>query len=148
MLKEPTKRRLIFKMVIMTNETEKIVVPKVWGTEEWVVNTPDYCGKILNLNEGFRCSMHYHKRKDETFYIVDGEVLLEYEMTKRIMVPGESQRILREGRHRFTGLQNSRLIEFSTHHEESDSYREGEQLSGAVNLNELIDNLREEGLLR
>jgi len=44
-------------------------VEKVWGSEDWIVNR-EYCGKVLNLNKGFRCSMHYHKNKDETFYVV------------------------------------------------------------------------------
>lgn len=34
-------------------------------------------GKILTLKKGFRCSLHTHKIKDETFYILDGEVLME-----------------------------------------------------------------------
>ena len=36
-------------------------VPKGWGYEKWIVNTPEYCGKLLFFNEGKRCSWHYHK---------------------------------------------------------------------------------------
>ena len=56
--------------------TEHKEVQKVWGSEEWIVNRA-YCGKKLILNKGFRCSMHYHKNKDETFYILKGKVLME-----------------------------------------------------------------------
>ncbi len=110
-------------------------VDKVWGSEEWIANTDKYCGKILNLNKGFRCSLHYHKNKDETFYILEGSVLMEFDGEKKIMVKGDTQRIMPGQKHRFTGLKNSKIIEFSTHHEDSDSYRETQ--SEKVNLKEV-----------
>lgn len=47
--------------------------------EYWIVNDTDnnYCGKFLFLFEGQRCPLHYHKIKDETFYIVRGTVAME-----------------------------------------------------------------------
>ena len=112
------------------------IVEKKWGHEEWIINR-DYCGKKLVLNKGSRCSMHYHKIKDETFYIVKGKVLLELEDQKKILKPGNSILILPNKKHRFTGLEDSEIIEFSTHHEDSDSYREEGMLSGAVDLSTL-----------
>ena len=53
-------------------------VPKGWGYEKWIVNNELYCGKLLFFNAGKRCSWHYHKLKDETFYIQSGEILLIY----------------------------------------------------------------------
>lgn len=110
------------------------IVKKVWGHEEIIVNR-DYCGKKLILNKGYRCSMHYHKNKDETFYILSGKVLLEIGMQKNIMLPSDSMLIKPGQKHRFTGLEDSEIIEFSTHHEDSDSYRD--EVSGKVNLEEL-----------
>ena len=52
-------------------------VKKVWGQEEWVVNNDKYCGKILTVKKGFRCSLHYHKKKHETFYVLEGNLLME-----------------------------------------------------------------------
>ena len=52
---------------------------KVWGAETWLCNTDHYCGKILHLNKGYRCSIHSHKIKDETFYILYGKVLMEHD---------------------------------------------------------------------
>ena len=71
---------------MITNYKE---VKKEWGKEQWIVNR-DYCGKKLILNKGFRCSMHYHKNKDETFYILTGKVLMEIDNEKHIMLPGHS----------------------------------------------------------
>jgi quercetin dioxygenase-like cupin family protein len=111
-------------------------VKKNWGSEEWIVNR-DYCGKKLTLNKGFRCSMHYHKNKDETFYILKGKVLLELENKKYILKPGDSMLVQPNQKHRFTGLEDSEIMEFSTHHEDEDSYREEGMLSGPVNLETL-----------
>jgi len=104
-------------------------VEKVWGSELWIVNRV-YCGKILNLNERRRCSVHYHKDKDETFYVQSGLVFLEFNGRERIMKPGDAQVIEPNQRHRFSGLKRSEIIEFSTHHEDYDSYRE--VLSGII----------------
>lgn len=114
------------------------IVPKVWGSEEWVANNEEYCGKILNLKKGFRCSTHYHKKKHETFYILDGLVLMEVSGEQKVMKKGDVQVIERGVKHRFTGLKDSRLAEFSTHHEEEDSYRDN--VSGKVDLNSLNIN--------
>jgi hypothetical protein len=42
---------------------------KVWGEEQWLVNTGAYCGKRMLLKKGFQCSLHHHKIKDETFIL-------------------------------------------------------------------------------
>ena len=48
------------------------------------------------------------------------------------MKPGDTIRILPGQRHRFSGLENSVIFEFSTHHDEEDSYREEGQLSREI----------------
>ena len=98
-------------------------VKKIWGSELWIVNRKDYCGKILNLKRGFRCSLHYHKKKDETFYVARGKVLMEVGKKKWIMKYGDVQHIAPRCIHRFTGLTDAEIFEFSTHHLDSDSYR-------------------------
>ena len=52
--------------------------PKGWGYEKWIVNNDLYCGKVLFFERGKKCSWHYHKVKDETFYVQSGEILLRY----------------------------------------------------------------------
>lgn len=114
------------------------IVPKVWGEEHWVVNSDKYCGKKLVLKKGYRCSIHHHKIKDETFYIIKGRVLMELGENceeKKIMKPGDSIHIKPNLWHRFTGLEDSEIIEFSTKHMEEDSYRKTQ--SGKVDMNSL-----------
>jgi mannose-6-phosphate isomerase-like protein (cupin superfamily) len=92
------------------------IVEKTWGSEEWIVNNEIYCGKILNLNKNYRCSLHYHKNKDEHFYILTGLVKMELEGKIFIMNPGDDIHIFPGKKHWFTGIKNSKIIEFSTHH--------------------------------
>ena len=104
------------------------VVPKVWGSEQWIVNTSRYCGKLMTLKKGWQCSLHMHKEKDETFFIESGKVLFEYQepgksRRKKVLKPGAVVRVLPGTWHRFGGLTNARFFEFSTTHRESDSYR-------------------------
>jgi quercetin dioxygenase-like cupin family protein len=107
------------------------IVKKVWGSEEWIVNR-NYCGKILNLDRGFQCSYHFHKNKDETFYVLEGLVGMVVSGDNRIMKSGDTQLILPGQLHRFVGLEDSKIIEFSTHHKEEDSYRT--ENSGRVDI--------------
>lgn len=99
------------------------IVPKVWGKEYWLVNEPGYCGKILELYQGHYCSYHMHKIKDETFYIQSGLVLFTLAGQTKVLEPGSRVHITPQTYHRFEGLENSVIIEFSTHHEDEDTYR-------------------------
>ena len=107
-------------------------VKKVWGYEIWMVNSEKYCGKILNLKKGYRCSLHQHFIKDETFYILEGKVLMQIVDVIKTMNVNESVHIPPRTIHRFTGLEDSKIIEISTQHFEEDSYRLTE--SGKVEI--------------
>ena len=105
-------------------------VKKGWGYEKWIVNNDLYCGKILFFERGKKCSWHYHKVKDETFYVQSGEILLRYgehddlERSKTInLKPGDKFYVPPGLRHQMTGIADTELFEFSTQHFEDDSYR-------------------------
>ena len=102
------------------------VVEKKWGYEKWLENNEKYCCKLLVLNKGYQCSMHYHKSKDEMFLIIKGHVRLELDKKVLHMLPGHYVRLWPGAKHRFTGMKDSEILEVSTHHEEEDSYREEE----------------------
>ena len=114
-------------------------VKKVWGHEEWIVNNAKYCGKKLVLSKGYRCSIHRHDIKEETFYILSGKVLMEsdFEGVKesRLMTPGDILHVKVGMWHRFTGIEGSQIMEFSTFHRDEDSIRK--EPSGKVDLREL-----------
>ena len=73
-------------------------VPKGWGYEKWIVNNKMYCGKLLFFDEGKRCSWHYHKLKDETFYLQSGRILLYY---------GDTDDLAKQEFYEFTEIQLS-----------------------------------------
>jgi quercetin dioxygenase-like cupin family protein len=105
-------------------------VPKGWGFEKWIVNSEEYCGKLLYFAKGKKCSWHYHVLKDETFYIQSGKILLKYsdddtiENAKEIVLErGDKFHIYRGLRHQMYALEDTELYEFSTQHFDSDSHR-------------------------
>ena len=59
-------------------DLRRTFVPKGWGYEDWIVNKPQYCGKLLFFKKHRGCSWHYHKQKDETFYVQSGKLLVIY----------------------------------------------------------------------
>ena len=104
--------------------------PKGWGHEEWIANSALYCGKILVLEKGKKCSIHEHKLKDETFYILEGKVQIDMypegypgRMERKIMTSGVVLHIPPLTPHQFYGIEDSRILEISTQHFEEDSYR-------------------------
>ncbi len=100
--------------------------PKEWGKEDWIVNNEkfNYCGKRLILTKGWQCSIHQHKIKSEVFYVNKGLVLMQAYDGERVMKPGESLLIEPGTKHRFIGLTDTEILEFSSFHREEDSYRD------------------------
>ena len=101
------------------------VVDKDWGKEIWLVNDKayNYCSKFLVLADGYRSSYHYHNKKTETFTILRGTVLMEYNDEYKLMNIGDKIDINPGDLHSFTGLEASLILEASTHHEDSDTIR-------------------------
>ena len=96
---------------------------KVWGEELWIANNELYCGKILRINKGYRCSYHSHPIKDETFYVLKGEVLMRFEGNEFTMKSGDSLRVFPGQYHSFAGLTDSEILEISTSHSDNDVVR-------------------------
>lgn len=59
----------------MSGKTEVRFVPKPWGHEIIWAATDDYVGKILHIRAGQALSVQYHERKDETIYLLRGEMI-------------------------------------------------------------------------
>jgi len=105
-------------------------VDKGWGYEKWIVNKTEYCGKLLFFKKDKKCSWHYHKLKDEVFYLQSGKLLVKYsdndsiiEAKELILLPGDAFHVYRGLRHQMVAIEASELFEFSTEHFDSDSYR-------------------------
>jgi mannose-6-phosphate isomerase-like protein (cupin superfamily) len=58
----------------MSGRVEITTVPKPWGHETIWAQTDRYVGKILHINAGHALSVQYHTRKDETIFLLSGEL--------------------------------------------------------------------------
>lgn len=102
---------------------------KGWGKEIWIQNNGLYCGKLLYFNKGASFSMHYHLNKIETFYVLSGSLELEHfdlnnaDRKSNILQEGDVIDIPLGTPHKVRALTDAVIIEISTHHEDSDSYR-------------------------
>jgi cytidyltransferase-like protein len=108
---------------LMDEKSDLIFVPKSWGHEKWLVNNDLYCGKILHINKGHCSSYHFHKLKDETFYILKGHILLELQDSNKPMHEGDTIRLSPHTMHRLIAMEDSDVLEISTQHFDEDSYR-------------------------
>jgi len=58
----------------MSGPVDVTIVPKPWGHEIIWARTDRYVGKILHIRAGHALSVQYHERKDETVYLLAGEL--------------------------------------------------------------------------
>tara|TARA_B100000700_G_C15058606_1_gene864298 strand:- start:5031 stop:5402 length:372 start_codon:yes stop_codon:yes gene_type:complete len=105
-------------------------VEKGWGYEKWIINKQEYCGKLLFFKKGKQCSWHYHKKKDEVFYLQSGKMIVRYsdgdnpELANEIILEsGQNFYVYTGLRHQMYALEDSELFEFSTQHFDEDSHR-------------------------
>lgn len=59
----------------MSGRPEIKTVPKPWGHETIWARTDQYVGKILHINAGHALSVQYHNVKDETIYLLSGQMI-------------------------------------------------------------------------
>ena len=107
-------------------------VEKNWGYEIWMANNEkeNYYGKILYIKFGHSTSMHFHQKKHETFYILEGALDIEIIDT---ITTDKYVKTINEGEvfvldrlipHRLVPKGGDvKFVEVSTFHEDSDSYR-------------------------
>jgi mannose-6-phosphate isomerase-like protein (cupin superfamily) len=100
----------------------------LWGRELRMVNEHEYCSKILELTYPARSSVHFHKEKKETFIVLEGVVTIQVGSTMRDYGAGEQVTVLPMTEHSFmlskkNGGRKALILESSTHHEDSDTYR-------------------------
>lgn len=95
-------------------------VPKPWGYEIIWAHTDRYVGKILHVNAGHSLSVQYHEVKDETVYLLSGE--LKYwvrlpgdpELRDQHLTPGDAFRITPGTVHYMEAVTDCDILEAST----------------------------------
>ena len=103
----------------MSGRVDVTHVPKPWGWEKIWANTDRYVGKILHINAGHALSVQYHARKDETVYLLAGQ--LKYwvrdengEMRDMNLKVGEAFRITPGTVHYMEAVSDCDILETST----------------------------------
>jgi len=95
-------------------------VPKPWGHELIWAETDRYVGKILHIKAGEALSLQYHEKKDETIFVLSGELVFEHgplgdaPLERLTLKAGESFHITPHLRHRMIGGTDCDILEAST----------------------------------
>lgn len=106
-------------------------VEKGWGSETIFATNDLYCGKLLNFRTGSKFSMHYHMKKDETWYVLSGKFTVRWINT---MNAAEHDYTLTRGDtwhnppgmpHQLICLEEGTIVEVSTPDSVEDNYRIG-----------------------
>ncbi len=92
--------------------------------EFWIANEMEagYCGKYLFVFAGQTCPRHQHQAKHETFFMVKGEIEMDFDGTKRHLSAGDVLPVPPGRLHRFTGIGPALLLELSSPCEIDDNY--------------------------
>ena len=107
--------------MIKENMTE---VEKKWGHEVWIVNNEYYCAKLLHLCRGATSSLHYHPKKRETFYMIEGIAVLVVENKSYLLSPYSRPKTIEcQDKHSFRGVTDCIILEVSTSHSDEDVVR-------------------------
>jgi len=104
------------------------LVEKTWGSELVFQNNDKYCLKLLRIEEGTNCSMHFHLKKHETMLVVEGTLAIDFIFNKikhtKIVNKWESFTISPGFPHSLRSVKGTvHLIEASTTDYASDSIR-------------------------
>lgn len=95
-------------------------VPKPWGHETIWAHTDRYVGKILHIKAGQALSVQYHERKDETVYLLSGEMKYwvqlpgDTELRDQSLTTGQSFRITPGTIHYMEAVTDCDVLEAST----------------------------------
>jgi mannose-6-phosphate isomerase len=93
-------------------------VNKPWGYELIWAHTDRYVGKVLHINAGHALSVQYHDRKDETIYLLSGQmkywVKLRDELEDVRLDQGDAFRITPGTVHYMEAITDCDILEVST----------------------------------
>lgn len=104
----------------MTGPSTVRTVPKPWGHETIWAQTDAYVGKILHITAGNALSVQYHRIKDETVYLLSGDLI--YRVwdgdTPRVvdLKLGDAFRITPGTVHQMEAVTDCQILEVSTPH--------------------------------
>ena len=107
------------------------VQAKGWGRELIWATNDKYCGKLMFFDrKGSKFSMHFHREKDESWYVLKGSFMLHIldcsnaEMSSSVLKTGDTWRNLPMSPHQLVAMEDdSIIIEVSTPDSVEDNFR-------------------------
>lgn len=96
---------------------------KTWGYELVIQNNKKYCGKILFFEKGKKGSAHYHKLKEETWYVNAGKFLITKDKEMMMAEPGDIIHLPPYTVHQVEAIEEGSIFEVSSQHFDEDTYR-------------------------
>lgn len=98
----------------------------------------EYCKKILTMLPGQSHPEHLHRKKEETFYIVWGEMRVSLDGVERCCVPGDMVLIQPGVRHSMSTEQGVVFEEISSNHSPNDSFYTDLAITGNLRRKTLL----------
>ena len=89
----------------------------------------EYCKKIMVQLPRQKHPYHYHKRKEETFQLLSGDLEIEINGKRHQLSPGDHILVEPEQWHKFHTLDGAIIEEVSTTHYNDDSFYEDEKIA-------------------
>ena len=123
----PVKFRGSKKQILRFAQDDKVsgpslinTVPKPWGHETIWAHTDTYVGKILHIQSGHALSVQYHNVKDETIYLLSGQLIYRVwdgDTPRDVgLKVGEAFRITPGTIHQMEAVTDCDVLEVSTPH--------------------------------
>jgi mannose-6-phosphate isomerase len=121
--RKPTKSRATATRPAVRPKSGRVKVthvPKPWGHETIWAQSERYVGKIIHINAGHELSVQYHNRKDETIYLLWGEIVYRVQREGDDILDdvqlqlGESFRITPGTIHQMIAVTDCDVLEVST----------------------------------
>ncbi len=95
-------------------------ISKPWGYEKIWAHSERYLGKILHINAGHELSVQYHNKKDETVYLLSGQIIYRVQRNGDEVLDdvhlqvGEAFRIIPGTIHQMVAVTDCEVLEVST----------------------------------
>jgi N-acetylneuraminate synthase len=89
----------------------------------------EYCKKLIILLPRQKHPYHFHKRKEETFQLLYGDMEIEKDGRRTTLEPGDTYLVKAGEWHKFHTLDGAIFEELSTTHYNDDSFYEDERIA-------------------
>jgi mannose-6-phosphate isomerase-like protein (cupin superfamily) len=95
-------------------------IEKPWGWELLWAQAEAYVGKLLHIDAGHSLSLQFHRKKDESWYVLEGRAELELGepgealLNTEVIGPGQCFRFRPGTVHRVSALEDTTILEVST----------------------------------